>query len=57
MAKYISDGVGVNSIEDDSVIPEGWSVITEADALKIYAPLFGEGKPAVKASTTATDDK
>ena len=41
MAQYISDGVGVNSINDEDVIPEGWSVITAKAAEGIYPPLFG----------------
>jgi hypothetical protein len=62
MALYISNGIGVNSIEDDAVIPAGWDKITEAEAKKANPGLFGipvdefgnviaEPKPATKAAT------
>ena len=62
MALFISNGIGVNSIEDDATIPAGWSEITEAEAKKANPGLFGipvdefgrviaEEKPATKAAT------
>lgn len=56
MAVFISNGVGVNSIEEDFVIPAGWSVITETEARKINPELFGEPvatKPAAKKAVEA----
>lgn len=41
MALFISNGVGVNSIEDDAPIPAGWATITEAEAKKANPALFG----------------
>jgi len=63
MAVFISNGIGVNSVEDDYPIPAGWNVITEAEAKKANPGLFGipvdefgrviaEEKPAVKAAPT-----
>jgi len=48
MALFITNGIGVNSIEDDWKIPEGWTVITEADAQAKHPDLFGT-QPAAKA--------
>jgi hypothetical protein len=63
MALYISNGIGVNSIEDDWQIPSGWSVIDAAEAKAKNPGLFGiptdefgnvivAEKPATKAATT-----
>jgi hypothetical protein len=41
MALYISNGIGVNSIEDDWAIPAGWSVIDPKDAEAKNPGLFG----------------
>lgn len=62
MALYISNGIGINSIEDDAVIPAGWSKIDAAEAKAKNPGLFGvpvdefgnviaEEKPAAKAAT------
>lgn len=62
MALYISNGIGVNSIEDDWKIPEGWSVIDAKEAEAKAPGLFGvpldefgrviAEKPASKAAPT-----
>ena len=66
MALFISNGVGVNSIEDGTPIPAGWEKITEAEAKKAHPALFGAptdefgrvtgsipgDAPAAKAATT-----
>lgn len=63
MAVFISNGIGVNSIEDGDLLPEGWSIITEAEARKAHPDLFGgepvkaEAKPAAKKSPAKTADK
>lgn len=61
MAVFISNGVGVHSIEDDFIVPAGWSVITEAEARKVNPDLFGEAeaekpapKPVAKKATEAS---
>jgi len=41
MALYISNGIGVNSIEDGQPLPAGWEKITEAEAKKLSPALFG----------------
>jgi len=41
MALFISNGIGVNSIEDEWPIPTGWDKITEAEARKLNPGLFG----------------
>jgi len=60
MALYISNGVGVNSIEDGWPIPAGWSVIDATEAEAKNPGLFGVptdefGNAVVeKSSKTAT---
>jgi len=41
MALYITNGIGVNSIEDDWKIPAGWTECTEAEAKAKSPGLFG----------------
>lgn len=60
MALFISNGIGVHSIENDFVIPAGWNVITEEEAKAKNPGLFGAPtdengdviveKPAAKAA-------
>lgn len=60
MAKFISNGVGVHSINDEDKIPAEWSEITEAEARKLHPDLFGavEAKaPVVKAVKPAPESK
>lgn len=62
MAVFIGNGIGVNSIEDGDLIPDGWSIITEAEARKANPDLFGaekavEPKPVAKKSAPKTADK
>jgi hypothetical protein len=57
MAKFISDGIGVHSIEDNWTIPEGWHEISASDAEAIYPPLFGEPKAAPSKPAKASASK
>ena len=60
MAVFISNGVGVHSINEGDVIPDGWNIITEAEARKAHPDLFGAEpvKPAAKKSPAKpADDK
>lgn len=60
MAVFIGNGIGVNSIEDGDLIPEGWNIITEAEARKANPDLFGgvAEKPApAKKSPAKSADK
>lgn len=50
MAKFISNGIGVNSIEDDAKIPAEWAEITEAEARKLHPDLFGAVEPKAPAA-------
>jgi hypothetical protein len=52
MALFISNGIGVHSIEDGDKIPADWSEITEAEARKLNPDLFGE-QPTPKAPKAA----
>ena len=62
MALYISNGTGVNSIEDDWAIPAGWSVIDAKEAETLSPGLFGIptdelGNPVTPVKPAKADDK
>lgn len=54
MAKFITNGIGFNSINDDDIIPEGWSEVAEAKAAAADPNLVGDAEAVAAVEATET---